>query len=187
MTNQELKKLSRRDLLEMLLEQSKELAETEERLKEAEAELNARKINIDKAGSIAEAALQLSGIFEAAEAACQQYTDNIRELSERQEQVCADAEALSRAKAEKILSDAARESEELRSNVTAQCEELLRTTKTQCDEKMRTTTMRCQEMVSEAKTQAEAYWNEVHEKLEAFCKQHENLQTILSSIMQPKQ
>jgi len=88
MTEKELRKLSRSDLLEMLIEQGEELRKVKQQLEEREEALRDREIKIDTAGSIAEAALKLNGIFEAAQASCEQYTENIRKLSARQEAVC---------------------------------------------------------------------------------------------------
>ena len=85
MNEKELKRLSRADLLEMLIDQSKEVQILRRRLEEAEAALRRREIIIGSSGSIAEASLKLSGIFEAAQAACEQYIENIRILNERQE------------------------------------------------------------------------------------------------------
>ena len=113
MTEKDLRRLSRADLLEMLIEQTKEMDLLKARLEKATAMLEKRDIAIDRAGSIAEAALQLNGVFEAAEAAGQQYLENIRSLSERQEAVCAERERESRAKAEKMVADAQKESERI--------------------------------------------------------------------------
>lgn len=85
MTDRELKKLKRQDLLEILIFQNKEISRLKEQLEQAEEELHTRRIAIDKAGSIAEAALQLNGVFEAAQAAAEQYLDNIRQMSGVQE------------------------------------------------------------------------------------------------------
>ena len=79
MTRKELRRLSRAELLEMLIQQEEELNACKEQLARAQAELESRQIKISNAGSIAEAALQLSGIFEAAQRACELYTANIRE------------------------------------------------------------------------------------------------------------
>lgn len=84
MTDRELKKLSRADLLELLLEESRENDRLREQLKTANEMLTSRMIKIDTAGSIAEAALALNGIFEAAEQAAEQYLENVRRLSEEQ-------------------------------------------------------------------------------------------------------
>lgn len=88
MTEKEIRKLTRADLLEMLIDQSRELQDVRQRLREAEEELSKRALAIDKAGTLAEASMQLSGIFDAAQVACAQYTENIRLLSERQEGIC---------------------------------------------------------------------------------------------------
>lgn len=79
MTDKDLKKLRRVDLLEMLVALSKENEELKQKLKAANKELENRRIAINEAGSIAEAALKLNGIFEAAQRAADQYLDNIRE------------------------------------------------------------------------------------------------------------
>ncbi len=77
MTDQELKKLRKSDLLELLLAQSKEMERLKRELREANKKLADRAIQIEQAGSIAEAALQLSGIFEAAQKAADDYLYNI--------------------------------------------------------------------------------------------------------------
>lgn len=81
MTDRELRKLSRAELLEMLLEQSKEVEGLKAQLKEVREQLEDKRIAIDNAGSIAQAALQLNGIFEAAQKAADQYLENIEQLS----------------------------------------------------------------------------------------------------------
>ncbi len=81
MTDKELKKLSRYELLEMLLEQSKEVQRLKEELKKANALLEERQILIHNAGSIAEASLKLNGVFEAAQKAADQYLENIKQIN----------------------------------------------------------------------------------------------------------
>lgn len=80
MTRKDLKRLSRADLLEMLIDQSMEVQELRKRLAAAEAALRKREIAISKSGSIAEASLLLNGVFEAAQAACAEYVENTRRL-----------------------------------------------------------------------------------------------------------
>lgn len=78
MTAKELKNLRRSDLMEILLELSKENEQLREQLKEAEKKLQDRQILIEESGSLAEAALKLNKIFEDAQAACEQYEHNVR-------------------------------------------------------------------------------------------------------------
>lgn len=118
MTDRELQKLNRRQLLQMLVEQvregeksKQELAETTTQLRELEqnyerlrkrldqkdnriheltdtlrAERTKREIELREAGSIAEAALRLNGVFETAQKAADQYLYNIRLLREEAEE-----------------------------------------------------------------------------------------------------
>lgn len=80
MTDKELRKLTRAELLEMLIAQTKENEQLRQRLEEANARLESRAITLRESGSIAEAALRLSGVFQAADEAAAQYLDNIRAL-----------------------------------------------------------------------------------------------------------
>ena len=92
-TEKELRKLSRAELLEMLIAQSKKLSRVEEELSAAQKELERRKIAITTSGSLAEAALKLNGIFEAADQAAAQYLDSLREQESNAEHIIAEAEA----------------------------------------------------------------------------------------------
>ena len=80
-----LKKLSRQELLEMLIESEKRVRQLEEELAEAKEQLEDRRIQIENSGSIAEAALKLNGIFEAAQAAANQYLENLGVPTEAKE------------------------------------------------------------------------------------------------------
>ena len=86
MTEKELRRLSRAELLEMLLAQTEENRQLKRELKEARDALSNRQIAIEESGTMAEAALKLNGVFEAADRAVQQYLENIeRVMRERRE------------------------------------------------------------------------------------------------------
>ena len=106
MTERELRRLSRTDLLELLLAQRKENEQLRCILDETQAQLADRTIKIDNAGSIAEASLQLSGIFTAAQDSCQYYMENIKLLSERQSQVCRQMEEETKEKCDRMVAEA---------------------------------------------------------------------------------
>ena len=134
MTDQELRKLKRTELLELLLTQEKENEELRRQLQEARDRLEERKLSLDEAGSIAEAAMRLNGVFETAQAAADQYLENVRSLSEGQESRCARLEAESRQEADRLLREteerctavlegAKKESQAYWENVSARLEE----------------------------------------------------------------
>lgn len=162
MTDGELKKLSRQDLLEMLIAQGREVESLRNRLEETEKTLAARTIAINQAGSIAEAALQISGIFEAAQQACQDYTDSIVALSQRQASVCAQQEQESQQKARQILDEAVRQKNAMEEETRQNCEEMIR----------------------RAERESQAYWDAVSRKLNAFMTEHGELRQLLAAMGQ---
>lgn len=102
MTDRELKKLSRTQLLEMLLAQSREVTRLREELAQAQVQLSSRQIQVTESGNLAEAALKLSGVFEAAQTAADQYLQNITALSESTRQRCLAMETETRQKCEEM-------------------------------------------------------------------------------------
>jgi len=86
MTPKELKRLSRSDLLEMLLDLSKENDQLRAENNILRRDLEEKNLAIQNSGSLAEAVLKLNGVFRAAQAACDQYTLNIQEKNARLEQ-----------------------------------------------------------------------------------------------------
>lgn len=74
----DLTKLKKRELLEIMLAQGKEIDSLRERVAELEAELENREFEFSKIGSIAEASLAVTKIFVEAEEAAKVYLENIR-------------------------------------------------------------------------------------------------------------
>ena len=80
MTEKELLKLNKSEMLEIMLAQSREIDSLIEQLAEAEARLEDRRITIEKAGSLAEASLKLTKVFEEAQKAADLYLENVKRL-----------------------------------------------------------------------------------------------------------
>lgn len=78
MTDKELKRLSRAELLEMLINQVKENEILRTKLAGAEARLDSRMLEIQDVGTMAEAAMRLNAVFASADAAAKQYLDIIK-------------------------------------------------------------------------------------------------------------
>lgn len=78
MTDKELRKLNRTELLELLLVQAKEIDRLNRELEQLQSQEQQRKIDLARAGNIAEAALKLNRVFEAAQAAADQYLESIK-------------------------------------------------------------------------------------------------------------
>lgn len=86
MTEKELKKLNRYQLLELLIIQTERADKLQAALEEAEQRLNDQEINISTLGSIAAASLQLHGVFQAAQDAADMYINAAKRRAEEIEE-----------------------------------------------------------------------------------------------------
>ena len=151
----DLSQLNRRELLEMLLQQSRNMDELRIQLEEAEKKIKEREIAVANAGSIAKAALELNGVFEHAQNAADQYLENIRRLNENADAVYAEKREETEQycrnlseKAEKILSDAKRS----RTEAEEACAALAKQNDLRCAEKAEKTEDLCRRALSETET-----------------------------------
>lgn len=76
--NKELKKMSRAELLEILISQMEANEKLTSELEECKKKLEDKNIVIAESGSMAEAAMRLNRVFEAADAAARQFVDSAR-------------------------------------------------------------------------------------------------------------
>ena len=99
MTEKELRKLNRYQLLEMLVAQTARADELQLRVDALQAQLDDRNLKIETLGSVAEASLLLSGVFESAQKAADDY---LRAAKERADML----ETAARKRADKIIETA---------------------------------------------------------------------------------
>ena len=78
MADKTLQKMNRRELLELLVEQNRRIDALEAENESLRQKLEDRRLRLQNVGSIAEASLQLSGIFEAAQKAADLYLQQVR-------------------------------------------------------------------------------------------------------------
>ena len=107
MTEKELKKLNRYQLLDMLIIQTERANHLQKQLEAAQEKLDSREVELTVMGSIAEASLHLGGVFEAAQNAADIYLNAAKERAAAME------------------ADAARKAEEILNNAQWQANELL--------------------------------------------------------------
>lgn len=116
MTDKELNKLRRSELLEIMLNLKTESDRLRQENEELRLTLNERNVSLEKSGNIAEAALQLSGIFEKAQQAADIYLSSIKKTYEQKDKIISEAQS----KAKKIINDAKRYAEEIKSQVESE-------------------------------------------------------------------
>lgn len=101
-----LQKLSRMELLELLLEQTSENEKLRDKLQKAEEVIANRYLAVMKAGDLANAVLAINDVMDSAQRAAQQYLDNIAEMERQTQEKCARLLADAEAEAKKIVYDA---------------------------------------------------------------------------------
>ena len=82
MTDKQLRGLSRRELLELLAVQQKEIERLQGELELANQKLEDRRIKLAKAGDIASASVALTALFEQAQQAADLYLENVKALAD---------------------------------------------------------------------------------------------------------
>lgn len=80
-----LKKLNRKQLLEILLDQTKRIEELENELQNTKEKLKDKNVKINNVGTLAEASLILSDIFKAADEAIAIQMQNIEKMAKEEE------------------------------------------------------------------------------------------------------
>lgn len=160
MSDKELKKLSRRELLELLVKKSRENDDLHSRISEMEQLLSDRRIKIENAGSIAEASLQLNNIFETAQQAAEQYLENVRSLSAQQEQICKQMERESEEKAQMLIAE----------------------TERKCQAMEAETTEKCIRMTADAEKRSSDAWETARSKIRQIIEDQKELQDILNLV-----
>lgn len=170
MTDKELKKLSRLQLVELLLDLTRKLDDasvaleeekrTTEKLKKRLAD---RQIMIDSAGSIAESSLQLGGVFTAAQKAASVYLENIERLAGETEEKCRTMEAETEEKCRVMEEKTRKKCQNLETETEKRCRDL----KTETEKKCRILENETEARVIAASQMSVAAYVESMEKLKA--------------------
>jgi len=164
MNEKALRKASREELLQLLIDSVKEkelLLEKMDAMQRQVDDANARmqEFNVvtQEAGSVAEAAAQVTALLAAAQKTADLYLANIRRRQAEQEAIC-------RKKQE--------ESERL-------ADEMLERTEQKCQELERETHRRCEELYRAAEQEAGQRWNELRAQLESLDEKSGRMEELL--------
>lgn len=154
MTEKEVRRLNRSDLIEIIYELQKQNKENSERIRSLEQELEDRSLKLSKAGSIAEAAIQVNNVLESAQAAADQYLSSIRTAN---------------ASVEKKLEKTQR-----------QCDEMVRRAQSEADRLLTAAKEQAAKTVADADRQAAEAWMSFQAKTNSFIKSHAELRALIT-------
>ena len=104
MTDKEFKRLSRAQLIDIIYKLQLELDKVNEEKQELESKLADKRLRLQSAGNIAEAALEINDCFRSAQNAAEQYLNEIKAI--REETEAERQRILAQAQAEAIIASA---------------------------------------------------------------------------------
>lgn len=164
MDEKALRKASREDLLELLIESAKETDRMRSEMEAMRQEVAAARekmqeytVTVQESGSIAEAAAQISGLFAAAQKTADIYLSNIKRREAEQEEACRRREAESERAAGEMIAAAERK----------------------CAQMERETQKRCEELYRAAQEDAGRNWNDVLKRLEQIGEKDTHIEQML--------
>ena len=166
MAAKELKRMSRGDLLQLLIQKSQEvetlteqLAQQDAQLKQISSSVEKQVQSYEKAGSLAEAAIASSNLIADAQKAADLYLAGIERMRLEQEAAC-----------EALLKEARIKAEALMNEVQQKCALMEADARRRCDELRRT-----------AEQDAQHNWEELSRRLDQLSDHNAELRTMLSA------
>lgn len=165
MTDKELRRLGRPELIEIIYQLEKSQEESRQEIARLQVRLQDRTLRLSEAGSIAQAALQVNGVMEAAQAAADQYVQ---------------AAEADRQQARTELSDAQARAERLVADAQAQAERLVADAQTQADAILSDAQAQARTVTDQAEQHARNHWDLFREKAEQLIRDHHELSALLN-------
>ena len=133
MNEKDLKKLNRKQLLEIMIEQAKEIDRLNNELTICKQQLENKEIIVKEAGSIAHASLALNNVFDACQNACDQYLLSIQAMEKQKKELL----------------------ETYKISLKDKVEKLLKETEAKCKEKEQQCELKCQQMIDKYRNKYE--------------------------------
>ena len=153
MTDKELRRLGRPELIEIIYQLEKSQEESRQEIARLQVRLQDRTLRLSEAGSIAQAALQVNGVMEAAQAAADQYVQAAEADRQQARTELSDAQA----RAERLVADAQTQADAILSDAQAQA----------------------QKLTEDAQAQVEQKWETFQENTQKLIAMHAELQSLL--------
>ena len=153
MTDKELKRLSRVELIDIIYELQKQKEAADAQVVQLQDQLNTRELHIAEAGSIAEAAISVNGVFEAAQVAADQYLFSVKAATANMSEKMAATEK--------------------------QRQSILQAAEQQAQETLRAAEQQAQKIVADADRQAEEKWVCFERRANELIAAHAELQALV--------
>ncbi len=179
MTDKEFRHMSRVDLIEIIYKLQKSEKLLREENESLRQKLQERHITVSEAGSIAEAAIALNGVMEAAQAAADQYLLEVRTKKDSMESEAAQTLETARNEAAQILGAAKTEAAQTLGDAESEAAQTLGAAKSEAAQILGAAKSEAAQTLENAKTESARQWQLFREKTKQLLDSYEVLRTIL--------
>lgn len=162
MTDKEFRRLKRAELIDIIYELQGNEKKLQEEINCLRQKLEKKELNISKVGSIAEAVLTLNHVFETAQAAADQYIQEVQNTYGKTE-----------AEARDMLNKAKAEADDMLSGAKIQAKDML--------DKARSES---QHIIEQAETQSKQKWQEFEQKVQQLLQTNKELHLLLQTVQE---
>ncbi len=146
------------------------IRELEKKNKELRDIQMSRSYTPDSIGNLADATVEMTGIFREAQKTADLYVENVKKMIAEQEKKLKEQEKNSLREVQKLGEEAAKT-----------CMDMKKQTEKDCQELRRQTEEECRKMKEDAKAQSEQYWSMLNTRLENFYKAHQDMKEMLGA------
>ncbi len=178
----DLKRVTRKELIEILYEMKKREVELQNQLDEANKKLEDRTIRLQSAGSIAEASLAINDIFTVAQQSANDYLSSIRAAQEESKQLI----QLTRAKSEEVIATTKSKAQQIMNDANQECaskkEETQKLVDAQLQEaetKKKETQEYCDKLLDATNVEIKERWEAFNQKVNDVLQAHHQLSGYL--------
>ncbi len=185
MTDKELQKLKRSELLEIMLGlqneldwQKKENQELKTKMQELTTKVESRSIALEKSGSIAQAALEMNGVFTAAQQAADMYLDNIKKMHDDVEKNYEMTLSKAKAEAQLILDSANKNAEELKVKADNEYRTKIKDADEECSRRINETNALCTKKIKETQEKCTAI-SSLDDRIASFFRDKSGAENVL--------
>ena len=176
MADRELRRMHRAELIEIIYA----LKQSEDQLKAQNAALTAqlqdRRLRLESAGSIAQAALELNNVFAAAQAAADDYLHSVQASLADTNATAANTLSQARSEAKRILEQAQADADSLKAQTQQECD----TMTAAAAQKRTQTEADCKAMVEQAEQEVQQRWQTFDRKANELLDQYRSTDSLPS-------
>ena len=167
MTDKAFRRMNRSDLVQIIFQYQQKDSDSQKLIEDMTAQINDRRLRIQQSGSVAEAALSVNHVMEAAQAAADQYLEEVRLKNAYTDDEAAKVIADAQKQAEQIIAAAKESAAQLITKTQTVSKQYMAKTEQTCNAKLKKTEDECKSLILRTQAQCDALRKKTDEETAA--------------------